>query len=160
MSYIIDNYQWIILIGISFSALLATIIGILLKRKKQPKFRVHHISMSQVTKSKHPASSPDQCKVSIRSRIINVGNYQTETRIIFKIKFNCKDDNGKKIITEDHNYLGTGIEPHKGLTVCRSLSPYKNAVDWKKAKVIILAKYNKTSGREVKRRIGCKRFTR
>lgn len=160
MSFITDNYQWFILVGIGFSALLATIIGILLRRKKQPKFKVHHIIMNPVTKSNHQASSPDICNVNLRIRIINMGNYQTATRIIFKIKFNSIDDHGKKIITENHTYLNQGLEQGKEQTMVKDLYPHKNATTWKKAKVIIFARYNKTSGREVKRRIGSKRFKR
>lgn len=160
MSFFTDNYQWVILVSISFSALIATIIGIVLRRKKQPKIKVHHIIMNPITKITHPASSPDICNVNIRIKIINVGNYQTATKIIFKIKFDSIDDQGKKIFAENHTSLSKGLELGKEQTMVKDLYPHKNAIAWKKAKVIIFAKYNKTSGREVKRRIGCKRFKR
>ncbi|MGC9781574.1 MAG: hypothetical protein HZR80_20210 [Candidatus Heimdallarchaeota archaeon] len=162
MSFVIDNYQWFILVSISFSALILAIIGIILRRRKQPKFRVFHIRMDPVTKSTHPARTPDICSVDLITNIINMGDYRTATKIVFKIKFNCKckDDKGKRIIAEDYTYFGPDFELGKEIELRTTVYPHKNAVDWKRAKAIIFAKYSKTSGREVKRRIGCKRFKR
>ena len=156
-NFIIDNYQWLILVGIGLTALIVAIIGIILRRKKQPKFKVHYI-MDPVVIQDQKKSSPDLCRVPIRFRIINMGNYQTATRIIFKIKFDKLDDQGKKIIAEDYIYLDQGLELGKEQTLTKQLYPHINATNWEKAEITIFAKYSKTFGREVTRKIAYKKF--
>jgi len=158
MSFVTDNYQWLILVGIGLTALIVAIIGIILKQEKQPRFKVNHIMMDPVSKSDHPASDPNSCSVHVNINLINIGSYQTVTRVIFRIIFDSKNDEGKKIIATNHTYFSNGIEPKKERPMSKDLYPHKKAINWKKAKLIISVKYNKTSGREITRRIGCKRF--
>ena len=157
MSFFTDNYQWIVLVILSFSGLITAIIGIILRRKKQPKFKVHYI-MDPVVIQDQKKSSPDICRVPIRFRIINVGNYQTVTKIIFKIKFDKLDDQDKKIIAEYYTYLDQGLELGKEHTMTDNLYPHINATNWEEAEITIFAKYKKTFGREVTRKIAYKKF--
>jgi len=157
MSFIIENYQWFILVSFSFSALAVAIIGIILGRKKQPKFKVRYIRKPNVIQDQKK-SSPDLCRVPIQFRIINMGNYQTATRIIVKITFDKLDNQGKKIIAEGYEYLEQGLESGKEQLIIIQLSPHINAANWEKAELTIFAKYCKTFGREVTRKIAYKKF--
>ena len=153
-NFIIDNYQWLILVGIGLTALIVAIINLILRRRKQPKFKVYNIRMDPVTKNTHPKSDPDICSTHLSANIINIGDYKPKAQIIFKVKFNCKckDDKGKRIIVESKKDYSPNLKEETHLS--QDAYIHKNAFYCKRAKLIIFAKYNKTSGREVKRRIG------
>lgn len=157
MSFFTDNYQWIVLVILSFSGFITAIIGIILRRKKQPKFKVRYIKEPIVIQDQKK-SSPDICRVPIQFRIINIGNYQTATRIIVKITFDKLDDQGKKIIAEDYKDFDQGLESGKEQFITKQLYPHINAINWEKAELTIFAKYRKTFGREVTRKIAYKKF--